>query len=266
MKLCSVRARRPFATLACVATLSMASEARAYRPFNGTDAAVSPVGTFELELGPVQFYRRGTSNYLIAPATVLNLGVASNLELVVDFDQVLASRPQADEARLSWNGTDALLKWVLRPGSLQGAEGISIALESGLLLPELHAESGFGAQANLILSQRGRLGTIHLNEEAALSRSGSVDLLSSVIVEAPETFVVRPVAEIFAEGELDTGAATYSALLGAIWSAAETINVDGAFRMAREDGARALEVRLGFTWARTLWSPSRSIAPRAYVR
>jgi hypothetical protein len=156
---------------------------------------------------------------------------------------------------------------VLRPGSLQGGAGVSVALESGLLLPELHAESGFGAQANLILSQRGRLGVLHLNEEAALSRSGSVDLLSSVIVEAPERFVVRPVAEIFAEGEPATGAATYSALLGAIWSAAESLNVDGAFRVAREDGARALEVRLGFTWARALWSRSMSaMGPRSYTR
>jgi hypothetical protein len=224
---------------------------------------VADIGVFELELGPAQFYRRATSNYLIAPSTVLNLGVARNLELVVDFKQLIASRAEAQDARLRLVDTDVLLKWLMRSGSLQGGEGLSVALEVGPLLPEFHGDEGFGAQANLILSHRTRLGTLHLNEEAALSRRGELELFSSVIVEGPESLAVRPVAELFAERELKENTATYSALLGAIWPAAESLSVDGAVRLAREEGARAVEVRVGFTWAESLWSRSPAIPENA---
>ena len=84
-----------------------------------------------------------------------------------------------------------------------------------------------------------------------------------MIVEGPESLVVRPVAELFAERELGAGETTYSALAGAIWSAAESLSVDGALRLAREQGARSLEVRVGFTWAETLWSRSPPIPKNA---
>jgi len=224
---------------------------------------VADVGVFELELGPAQFYRRGTSNYLIAPSTVLNLGVANRLELVVDFNQVIASGVHEGEPRIGWRDTDILLKWLMRTGSLQGARGISVALEAGPLLPEFHGEEGFGAQANLIFSYRAALGTLHLNEEAALSRPGQLEAFSSVILEAPESLAVRPVAEFFVEREFDADAGTYSALLGAIWSAAEKLSVDGALRLAREENQRALEVRFGFTWAESFWSRSVPVPQNA---
>jgi len=253
----SSRGRKLLASLTSAALFGFSSRAHAYRPFDGTDADVADVGVFELELGPVQFYRRGTSNYLIAPSTVLNLGVARNLELVVDFNQVIAGRANEGEPRVGWRDTDVLLKWLIRPGSVQGGQGISVALEAGTLLPELHGDTGFGAQANLILSYRARLGTLHLNEEAALTRPGELEIFSSAIVEGPESLAVRPVAELFIEHEFNADATTYSGLLGAIWSAAENLSVDGALRLAREENARALEVRFGFTWAEALWSRSQ---------
>lgn len=258
------RAARWFiAAVASVSALSFPSEAFAYRPFDGTDADVADAGLFELELGPAQLYRRGARNYLLAPSTVLNLGIIRDLELVVDFKQVVASRATEGEPRLRWADTDLLLKWLLRRGSLQEREGVSVALEAGPLLPEFRGEQGLGAQANLILSQRTRIGTVHLNEEAALSRVGRLELFSSVIVEGPESLVVRPVAELFFEREVKADSSTYSALLGAIWSAAASLSVDGALRIAREERARALEVRIGFTWADALWSRSPSVPKNA---
>ena len=223
---------------------------------------MADVGVFELELGPAQFYRRAASNYLVAPSTVLNLGVARNLELVVDFKQLIASRGEEHDARLRLVDTDVLLKWLMRSGSLQGSEGLSVALEAGPLLPEFHGDEGFGAQANLILSHRTRVGTLHLNEEAALSRLGRLDLFSSVIVEGPESLGVRPVAELFVERDLGASETTYSALAGAIWSAAESLSVDGALR-SHAKKARAVELRFGFTWAETLWSRSPPIPKNA---
>jgi hypothetical protein len=43
-------------------------DAGAYRPFDGTDAAVAEVGEFELEYGPAQLSGEGKNYYFIARA------------------------------------------------------------------------------------------------------------------------------------------------------------------------------------------------------
>jgi hypothetical protein len=58
-----------------LASITRASSAWAYRPFDGTDADVAGLGDFELELGPVHWYSQNGSHYVIAPATVLNLAL-----------------------------------------------------------------------------------------------------------------------------------------------------------------------------------------------
>ena len=40
--------------------------ARAYRPFDGTDAAVAETGEVEIELGPVEYLRNGSDRTLLA--------------------------------------------------------------------------------------------------------------------------------------------------------------------------------------------------------
>src|SRR5258708_7915539 len=52
------------------ALIAFASPAFAYRPFDGTDAAVADVGEMEIELQPVGRLRQGSDKTLIAPATV----------------------------------------------------------------------------------------------------------------------------------------------------------------------------------------------------
>src|SRR5215472_11484955 len=106
------------------------SPARAYRPFDGTDADVADLGNFELELGPVQWYSQGPGHYLVAPATVLNLGFARGWELVGDFQNFVGLDPLPGEARVRLLDTDVLLKAVLVSGSLQGdGPGPSAAVE-----------------------------------------------------------------------------------------------------------------------------------------
>jgi len=58
--------------------------ALAYRPFDGTDAAVADPGEMEVELQPAGGKSSGGQKTLIAPATVLNYGFAKGWEAVLE--------------------------------------------------------------------------------------------------------------------------------------------------------------------------------------
>jgi len=243
------------AVLVSLCWLCVTGRAWAYRPFDGTDASVAELGALEIEAGPAQFYRSGDSSYLITPATVFNLGFARDLEAVVDLQPVVGLQRVPGERSVRLLDTDALVKWLLRRGVLQGQRGPSLAFEGGPLLPEIHGEERFGAQARLILSYAWPALAVHANEQADLARSGNLAFFSGVIVEGPRRLMIRPVAELFVAKEVH-GGADYSALLGAIWPANAALTFDAGARLAREDGARAIEARLGLTWTSALWSPA----------
>lgn len=249
--------RRATAAFLGLAMMSTSWDAAAYRPFDGTDADVAGVGEFELELGPSHFYTRGARRYIIAPATVLNLGLANDLELVADFKDFIASNPEPREPSARVLDTDLLLKWVFRRGRLQNETGLSMALEAGPWIPEIHGETGMGAQTDFIVSYRFCCGTVHLNEQAALTRAHRLNAFSSVILEGSPKLTVRPVTEVFAERTIN-GGSEYSALVGAIWSVRDSLALDLGLRAARVEGATAGEVRLGFTWAFPVWAPSET--------
>jgi len=232
--------------------------AQAYRPFDGTDADVAKPGEFELELGPVHFYREDGSNFLIAPATVLNLGVVDRLELVADFKNFVAQGElEANAHRLRLRDTDLLAKIVLRKGALQECTGPSVALETGALLPEPGASNGFGAQANVIVSLTSRSVALHLNEAMAINRDHRFEDFTGAIVEIGRRLVVRPVAEVFADRAVG-GGSEYSVLAGALWAASETWVLDAALRASRASGASVIEVRLGVTWTAHVWNVQTS--------
>jgi hypothetical protein len=48
----------------------------AYRPFDGTDAAVAKLGDVEVELAPADLLREHSQNTMINGFTILNLGIA----------------------------------------------------------------------------------------------------------------------------------------------------------------------------------------------
>src|SRR5271165_834168 len=116
--------RRVHLVPALLAALTWASSAMAYRPFDGTDADVAGLGEFELELGPVHWYSQAGNHYLIAPATVLNLGIFRGVELVVDFQNYVGIDEAAGESRDRLLDTDVFVKGVLRRGSVQGESGL----------------------------------------------------------------------------------------------------------------------------------------------
>lgn len=229
--------------------------AYAYRPFTATDADVAEVGEFELELGPLQFVREDARSYLQVPATVLNLGILPRTELVVDFVGTIPLQPLPGEGSYQLRDTDLLLKIVCVRGSLQDAgPGPSVALEVGVLTPEIQHEKGFGASANLIVSQRWEPFAVHVNSQLELSRSELTPIWTESVIgelHVHETF--WPVAELLWSHEFSTGANEYSALAGVIWGAREGLSLDAAAMVASSNGALAIEGRLGFTWAFRLW-------------
>src|SRR5512135_834451 len=119
--------------------LSCCSSAFAYRPFDGTDAAVAAPGEVEIELQPAGRQREQGSTTLIAPATVFNYGLSEGWEAVFEGQ---GQTPLSPSGPTSLTSAGAFLKHVLQPGSLQDKTGASVATECGVLLPDSTGNSG----------------------------------------------------------------------------------------------------------------------------
>jgi hypothetical protein len=240
----SLSAHFTAALFGCVAISQTSIPAWAYRPFDGTDAAVAAPGELEIEFQPAGVLQQGPDKSLIAPATVLNVGLADRWEAVF---QGLGQFPlSSSDQPAALTGAGAFLKHILRPGSLQDETGPSIATEFGVLLPGINAEAGFGASVAGIVSQRWEWGAVHFNAQTTLTRDHHADLFLSTILEGPSQWKVRPVAEFFYEEEFGQSH-TVSALIGAIWQARDDLAFDIGFRHALTDGQRVNEIRAGLT-------------------
>ena len=240
----------PRALLACLVTVACLwpIPARAYRPFDSTDAAVADKGEIELELGPVGFFRLGPERALVAPSLILNWGIADGWEAVLEGRNTVQVGSNATEPHVRLEDTALNLKGVLREGSLQGRGGVSVASEVGVLLPTINGEPGAGGQATLILSQRWEPVTIHLNGRLAWTRAHALGRFGGLIAEGPHAWSLRPVVEVFLERE-DGGPITRSGLVGAIWRIREGLSLDAGLRVARVGADGLFEVRAGLTWA-----------------
>ena len=231
------------AALAAAAVTSWYSEAEAYRPFDGTDAAVAETGEVEIELGPVEYLRVGAERTLLAPDLRINYGFIQGWEAALEGK--LTHGLTAGIPGTSLVESQVLLKGVLREGSLQEKPGPSIATEFGVLLPGINDQHGTGGVLNGIVSQRWDWGTAHLNAQIEITREQHVDYFLDSIIEGPHDWPVRPVAEIFYESDVRTG----SALVGAIWQVQDNIAVDVGLRGARINSQTAGEIRAGVTFA-----------------
>ncbi len=242
-----MRARSRGAALIVLAVILASSSARAYRPFDGTDADVAGKGEVELELGPVGYLHANEQNYVVAPAVVFNLGLLEGWELVLQGDALFLTDDVANAARARLEDTGLFLKHVLREGSLQGKSGPSLATEFGALLPTLgQAVGGAGVYLGFIASQQWKRLTLHLNFALAREGDGRGNGFAGLIVEGPGGWRVRPVAEIFAtstSNEPPVG----SLLIGAIGRLSDRLSFDFATRAAVGQ-TPVYEVRAGFTW------------------
>jgi len=223
--------------------LGWTSQAHAYRPFDGTDAAVADPGEVEVELQPAGAQWSREQNLLIAPAVVYNYGLTENWEVVLESQ---LNTPFAPSGPTTLSASGAFLKHILRPGVLQDKSGPSIATEFGVLLPDSNGDSRFGASIDTIVSQRWDWGTAHLNIAAELTRDQRADVFTDLILEGPSKWVVRPVAEFFYEQEFGR-AHTLSGLVGAIWQVNDKLSFDVGFRHAVTNGSNVNEVRAGLT-------------------
>ena len=229
--------------LLSVVTLLYVDAALAYRPFDGTDAAVADPGEMEVELQPAGGKSSGGQKTLVAPATVLNYGFAKDWEAVLE-GRLETPLPVSGPTTFTDGGL--FLKHILRPGVLQDQAGPSIATEFGVLLPDSIGDTRFGASIAGIVSQRWDWGTAHLNVVGQLTRDQHADLFTGVILEGPYKWPVRPVAEFFYEEEFGQ-LHTISALVGAIWQVRDNLSFDIAFRHAITNGASVNEIRAGLT-------------------
>lgn len=244
------RGRRAAVFLARCGVLVVALGARsvrAYRPFDQTDADVAELHVVELELGPTQL-RVGEGRTELVPTFIINVGVLPGWELVIDgFASTTVAGPR-EPGEVAQFEAGVSMKGVVRRGSLQDAEGPSVALEPELLLPATAGPSGFGVAAGVIVSQRWPALTLHLNLVPSWSRSHRFAALAGVIVEGPASWVVRPVAETYLEAERGAPFVTASALAGLIWRVSASIAADAAVRVATVSGTGMVEVRVGLTW------------------
>jgi hypothetical protein len=232
--------------LAGVVVLCAAPASFAYRPFDGTDAAVAGRGELEIELGPAGLLRLGPDRFLVAPALIGNLGFADRWEVVLEGRQhvLLGSAPEAPRSRIV--DTALNVKTVLRRGELQEEVGPSVAAELGVLLPTVNDEPGVGAKGTVVVSRRFADLTAHLNVGVALSRDRRLELPGSLILEGPWRWTVRPVVELFSQFR-EPGQVVVSALGGIIWRASESLAIDAGLRAGRAAGQPLLEGRLGLT-------------------
>ena len=222
------------------ATTSVAP-ALAYRPFDGTDAAVADVGEVEIEFQPIGAIRAAGTTKGLSDG-IFNYGFAERWELVLQG----TAQPTPEGAAPISVPNGAFLKYVLQPGVLQDKKGPSIATEFGPLLPEAGG-SGMGFSWTGIVSQRWAWGTVHLNTEANLTPDQHGELFFDVIIEGPNKWKVRPVFEVYSDSVVNVSQ-TFSALAGAIWQVNDKLSFDVGFRYASVDGRPVSELRAGMTF------------------
>src|SRR5262245_18282428 len=167
----------------------------------------------ESELGYLTRVRTQGENTFMIPQVVLNYGLAQTLELVGEFkgEEAPETGPQLVDPALS-------LKAVLREGILQEKAGVSVAVETGLLLPAtVPGERRFGFEGVGIVSLRVSPFTFHLNLGGGVDRVATRPFgVWGVITELPIGSTVRLVGEV--NGESVHGEATNnSGLLGVLW-------------------------------------------------
>jgi hypothetical protein len=229
-----------------------ATPAWAYRPFDGTDAAVADQGKMEIELQPAGRLRDSSGTSLIAPAARFNYGLSDAWEAVLEGQ---IETPFSPTGPSNLTAAGAFLKSVLRPGSLQDKTGPSVATEFGMLLPDSNGESRFGASLAGIVSQRWDWGAIHLNGVTTLTRDQHADLFAGAIVEGPAKWTVRPVAELFYEKEFGKSE-TISGLVGLIWQVHDDLSFDVGVRHALTNGHPVNEIRAGVSFGFAVLRPS----------
>ena len=140
------------ASLILLGVVSCAGPAFAYRPFDGTDAAVAAPGEIEVELQPAGIQHEQGTQTLIAPWTVVNIGLSEGWEAVFEGR---GETPLSPSGPSTFTAAGAFSQGgPAREGSLQGQVRRQYRHGIGLLLPDSRGDSRLGASVAGIVSQR----------------------------------------------------------------------------------------------------------------
>ena len=137
---------------------------------------------------------------------------------------------------------------MLQEGSLQEKEGWSLGTEASVLLPGINTQDGAGFELSGIASNRWEWGTIHINIAPELTRDQRLGIFTGLIIEGPDAWPVRPVAEVNYARAFSTDEET-SVLLGAIWKVEDHLAFDLGFRHAWVGNRPDEQIRAGLTFA-----------------
>ena len=214
----------------------------AYRPFDSTDAAVADEGKWEVELAPLNWRHNDDGAQWIAPAMILNYGFAPRWEVVVEGRNTVFDRG-GDE----FSDVAASLKTVIREGAFQDMPGVSLGSEFSLLLPGIRADDGAGLAWTFLASHRQDWGAWHFNLGPMLTRDGRGGMVAGAILEGPDSWLVRPVAEVRYEKTF-SGEEAIAVLAGVIIPVRDGLAFDIALRHAREGGRPDEQLRAGVTF------------------
>jgi hypothetical protein len=247
--------RASFSGIFVILLLIPAVDVWAYRPFVSTDAAVADPAAFEIELGYLNWAREKTEQKFFVPNIVVNYGVIDDVELV---GELAVEEPRHDSALV----IDPALsvKAVLKDGVLQEKNGVSAAIEAGLLLPSGRKdENRVGFQGIGILSGKIAELTYHLNLGGGTDREKSNPfVIWGIIAEFPVAETLRAVGEINGESGQATPADN-SALLGCIWTTPlPNVTLDAGIRRGISHAANDWALTTGFTFSFSLPSANHN--------
>jgi hypothetical protein len=222
-----------------------ASPALAYRPYDSTDADVAEQREVEVEIGWERLRMDGGEQKSVRG--VVNIGVGELREIVIEGSWNRAE-VAAGESSSYFSGVALLLKQVHRRGFLQGAPGLSVASECGILIPATSGESGPGTECSLIASAGNAVLNLHMNAGVAYETDHRWTHSFSLILEGSGSWRLRPGLELVreqAEGEPHES----SLLAGLVWESSEGIAFDLAFRQNLDRTTDFDDWRIGMTWS-----------------
>jgi hypothetical protein len=230
-------------------TIGHSTPAGGYRPFVSTDAAVVDPREVEVELGYFNLECEDAENIFVVPQVVVNYGMSQDWEIVGEFD---VEKPPDAAAKLVDPGL--FLKGIIKEGILQQQEGVSVAVEAGLLLPSAASEqNGFGFEGIGILSGELHRFAYHINVGGGVDRQKTHPfVLWGVIGEISLLPSLRLVGEVSGESSKEK-IPDNSVLLGVIWQPpSSSVLLDGGVRKSLSTGAPDWLFTTGLTWSFSL--------------
>lgn len=238
--------------------LAPATSAQAYL-IDTNDAMVVEHGSMALELQPIGYLQTligDEEHYLVVPSAQLYWGLAEGwdvLYLTRGFgllDDAMGDSPYAIAEQM------IAFRAMLRDGAYsdEEAEGPSVTLQVGVLLPGIEAETGAGASVALLFAQQWDAGTLHLNAWANLTQARTFELFLSAVMEGPPDWSVRPTVEVYFD--VDDGEPYLSGLLGAVGDVTDEFSIQAGARVGGWEDYLELEVRVSSWIEWEVWDPA----------